>query len=133
MSKPLLIAFGLCFGAMIGFSIANPESSVFQILNGKPKLEISYQDRDSKQKFEISENDFQFGEPSTEKQSPFVINGVNKTSTIEGLTTLAGKSIAELETQMRPGASGPAGSVAGFLGQDESLLQVIADDNQWVV
>jgi hypothetical protein len=48
---------------------------------------------------------------------------------IERLTELNGRKIAELEADMRPGAS----STAGFLGADEKLVEVLAADNRRVV
>jgi hypothetical protein len=71
-----------------------------------------------------------------EKKDPktgFVIGGKNPTKLIRGLTELNGRSIADLEKDMRPGAPGETGSRAGFLGKDESLLAVLAADNTYVV
>lgn len=61
--------------------------------------------------------------------SGFIIGGKNETSLIETLTELNGHKIAELEAEMRPGAS----SYDGFLGADESLLEVLSADNRYVV
>jgi hypothetical protein len=61
--------------------------------------------------------------------SGFVISCVNSIATIEGLTTLTGIPIEELEEIMRPGAY----SVAGFIGRDESLISVLRDDNIFVL
>lgn len=61
--------------------------------------------------------------------SGFLIGGVNSNETIEGLTELTGISIEELEKRMRPGNF----SQAGFIGQDESLIQVLKDDNIFVL
>ena len=133
MSKLTLVFIGLCLGGAIGFGVANPASSIFRWFTSNPEIEISCQDRTSKKKSNLKLNDFDFDKPSADKGTDFVINGVNATSTIQELTTIAGKSIAELEAQMRPGASGPGGSTAGFLGPNESLLQVLAEDNELVV
>ena len=99
----------------------------------KPKLEINYTDRETMQSFQGKMEEFQFDKIQNDKQIGFKLNGVNSTPMIRGLTSLAGKSIAELETQMRPGAPGPGGSTAGFLGPQESLLEVLEEDNILVV
>ncbi len=59
----------------------------------------------------------------------FVVGGKNATSLIEKLPALAGKPIAELEENMRPGIF----SSAGFLGKEERLLDVLTADNRCVV
>ncbi|MEQ8766854.1 MAG: hypothetical protein RL885_23270 [Planctomycetota bacterium] len=71
--------------------------------------------------------------PHRDGDSSFVIGGRNETVTIRSLESINGISIAEIETRMRPGAEGEAGSTAGFLGPDESLLEVMATDNETVV
>ena len=71
-----------------------------------------------------------------EKKDPksgFVIGGRNATALLKGLGQINGRSIADLEKDMRPGAPGETGSRAGFLGTDESLLAVLAADNALVV
>jgi hypothetical protein len=62
-------------------------------------------------------------------ETGFIVGGKNPTSLIEGLKQINGRSIAELEKDMRPGAL----SDAGFLGRDEGLLDVMAADNRFVV
>ena len=79
-------------------------------------------------KFELA--DFNFDQKHTEKDSPFVINGSNKTATVAELKSLAGKSIAEIEQQLR---SKESGSTSALLGKDESLLALLAADNKFVV
>jgi hypothetical protein len=59
----------------------------------------------------------------------FVVGGKNATALIKGLKEINGRTIAQLEKDMRPGAS----SRAGFLGRDEKLLDVLAADNKYVV
>jgi hypothetical protein len=59
----------------------------------------------------------------------FEIAGRNPTELIERLTELNGQKIADLESDMRPGAS----STAGFLGAGENLLDVLVADNRYVV
>jgi hypothetical protein len=71
-------------------------------------------------------------EPVKDPATGFVVGGVNATDLIRRLTELNGRSIADLEATMRPGASGEGGSEKGFLGEDESLLDVLASDNDFV-
>lgn len=59
----------------------------------------------------------------------FVVAGKNPTALILKLTEIAGRPVAELEEDMRPGRL----STAGFLGKDERLLDVLAADNRFVV
>lgn len=71
-------------------------------------------------------------EPVTPKKDPktgFIVGGKNNTSLLRTLPHLNGIKIAILEKDMRPGAS----SSAGFLGQDEKLLEILAADNQFIV
>ncbi|MCH5376665.1 MAG: hypothetical protein JJ992_22095 [Planctomycetes bacterium] len=71
--------------------------------------------------------------PAKDPKTGFVVGGKNTTSTIERLSEIVGRSIAALEIDMRPGAVSEVGSDKGFLGDDESLLKVLADDNRYVV
>ncbi len=59
----------------------------------------------------------------------FVVGGENATGLIRKLTEINGRKIADLEKDMRPGKL----SGSGFLGKDERLLEVMADDNTLVV
>jgi hypothetical protein len=59
----------------------------------------------------------------------FVVGGKNDTALIEKLTEINGRSIAELEKDMRPGAL----SRGGFIGKDEKLLAILALDNRYIV
>ena len=65
----------------------------------------------------------------------FVVGGRNPTALVCGLTELAGRAVADLERDMRPGAKtgDGVGSDKGFLGADESLVAVLAADNAYVV
>ena len=63
----------------------------------------------------------------------FTVGGTNESKLILGLDELNGRSIAELENDMRPGSTSELGSDEGFLGPDESLLDVLAADNKYVV
>ena len=71
--------------------------------------------------------------PHRDRKTGFVVGGSNSTKTILSLDSINGIDIDALERQMRPGAPGETGSEAGFLGPDESLLRVMADDNRFVV
>jgi hypothetical protein len=59
----------------------------------------------------------------------FVVGGKNPTALIRKLTEIAGRKVADLEREMRPGKL----SGAGFLGKGERLLDVLAEDNRFVV
>jgi hypothetical protein len=72
-------------------------------------------------------------EPKKDAKTGFVVGGKNPTTLIKDLTEINGRTIAELEKQMRPGAKGLEGSRAGFLGPEERLLEVLAEDNRYVV
>ena len=74
-----------------------------------------------------------FVEPAKDAKTGFVIGGKNSTELIRKLTALNGRSVADLEKDMRPGAGGEVGSGKGFLGEKESLLDVLAMDNAFVV
>lgn len=63
------------------------------------------------------------------EQSGFVQGGVNDTETIRGLESINGVSINRLEAYMRPREL----SATGFLGEDESLIDVLARDNEQVL
>lgn len=59
----------------------------------------------------------------------FIVGGKNSSELVRGLTEINGISIPDLEKSMRPQGL----STAGFLGKDESLLDVMAADNDWVL
>lgn len=59
----------------------------------------------------------------------FVVGGKNSSELVRGLTEINGISITDLEKSMRPQGL----SRAGFLGKYESLLDVMAADNDWVL
>jgi hypothetical protein len=67
--------------------------------------------------------------PKKDAKTGFVVGGKNATALIKGLKQINGITIEALEKEMRPGAS----SMAGFLGRDEKLLDVLAADNKYVV
>ena len=56
--------------------------------------------------------------PAKDPKTGFVVGGKNATALIRTLKEIAGRSIADLEKDMRPKAL----SHAGFLGKDERLL-----------
>jgi hypothetical protein len=67
--------------------------------------------------------------PKEDPKTGFLVGGKNATALLGRLGEINGRTIAELEKDMRPGAS----SRAGFLGKDEGLLEVLAADNKFVV
>jgi hypothetical protein len=68
-----------------------------------------------------------------DEKSGFVVGGKNDTVLIRRLKEINGRTIADLEKDMRPGAKSEVGSESGFLGADEKLLDVLAADNKFVV
>jgi len=72
-------------------------------------------------------------EPRKDANSGFIVGGKNPTALIETLKEINGRTIADLEHDMRPGANAKAGSDKGFLGDGERLLKVMATDNELVV
>ena len=72
-------------------------------------------------------------EARKDARTGFVVGGKNTTELIRKLTEINGRTIAELEADMRPGAPSEVGSGKGFLGKDEKLLDVLAMDNAYVV
>jgi hypothetical protein len=74
-----------------------------------------------------------FVTPEKDPKTGFVVGGKNETALIRRLTEINGRTIAELEKDMRPGAASDVGSRLGFLGKDEKLLDVLAEDNDYVV
>ena len=71
----------------------------------------------------------EFLAPEKDEKTGFLIGGKNDTSLIAKLPSLAGRSIKDLEKDMRPGAL----SRLGFMGKDESLLEILTMDNRFVV
>jgi hypothetical protein len=71
--------------------------------------------------------------PKTDPKTGFVVGGKNRAELIRALTEIKGRAVADLESNMRPGAPSPVGSTGGFLGKQESLLEVLATDNDEVV
>lgn len=74
----------------------------------------------------------EFVKPKKEKTG-FIIGGKNPTALIRTLQSINGRTIAELEKDMRPGAESKVGTRKGFLGEGESLLAVLEMDNRYVV
>lgn len=75
----------------------------------------------------------EFVAPTKDPATGFVVGGKNATEQIRRLTQLNGQPIADLERDMRPEAASEVSSTAGFLGPDESLIEVLASDNRYVV
>jgi len=72
-------------------------------------------------------------QPKKDERTGFVVGGKNDTTLIRGLKEINGRTVADLEKDMRPGAKSDVASRAGFLGPDEKLLDVMAADNKYVV
>jgi DNA-binding transcriptional ArsR family regulator len=67
--------------------------------------------------------------PPLEEATGFRIGGTNPTDLLQRLPSINGVTIDQLEATMRPGVL----SDAGFLGPDESLLDVLVLDNDTVL
>ena len=68
-------------------------------------------------------------EGKKDPKTGFVVGGRNSSALIKGLAEINGILISDLEKSMRPQGL----SKAGFLGKDESLLDVMIADNDWVL
>ncbi|MCI0683973.1 MAG: hypothetical protein L0Y71_17840 [Gemmataceae bacterium] len=75
----------------------------------------------------------EFVKPAKDDKTGFTVGGKNETAVIRKLTEINGRTIAQLEKDMRPGAKSQVGSRLGFLGKDEKLLDILAEDNDFVV
>ncbi len=84
-------------------------------------------------KFEPKDLGVEFVKPTKDPKTGFLVGGKNDTALLRKLTEINGRTIAELETDMRPGAKSEVGSRLGFLGKDEKLLDILAEDNDYVV
>ena len=114
-SSLLAFAMGIASAAEpVKPSIATPEKDFYSLL-------------------ELGANAMKPVEPKKDPKTGFVVGGKNETALIRKLTDLNGRTIAELEMDMRPGAKTPVGSTAGFLGAEERLLDVLAADNEFIL
>jgi hypothetical protein len=68
-------------------------------------------------------------EPHKDEKTGFVVGGKNPSELIAKLSEINGRSIAQLEADMRPKKV----SSSGFLGADENLLDILTADNRYVV
>jgi hypothetical protein len=85
--------------------------------------------------FDLKELGIELVAPRKDPRTGFVVGGKNSSALIRGLKEINGRTIAQLEKDMRPGARSEdfEGSAKGFLGPEEKLLDVLAADNQYVV
>jgi hypothetical protein len=72
-------------------------------------------------------------QPAKDPKTGFIVGGKNATTLIRDLKEINGRTIAQLETDMRPNAGTDVSSGRGFLGRDEKLLNVLVADNRYVV
>lgn len=75
----------------------------------------------------------EFVKPAKDDKTGFLVGGKNETALIRKLTELSARKIADLEKDMRPGAKSEVGTRLGFLGKDEKLLDILAEDNDFVL
>jgi len=71
--------------------------------------------------------------PAKDDKTGFLVGGKNETALIRTLTAINGRKIEALEKDMRPGAQSPVSSRLGFLGKEEKLLDILAEDNDFVL
>ncbi len=73
-------------------------------------------------------------QPIVPKEDPggMLIGGVNSSNAIRRLKSINGVTIADLERRMRPGSKAANGSLSGFLGEDEKLLDILVADNEFI-
>jgi hypothetical protein len=85
--------------------------------------------------FDLKELGIEFVVPKKDPKTGFLVGGKNATALVRGLMEINGRTVAELEKDMRPGARTEdfEGSDKGFLGPEEKLLDVLAADNHFVV
>lgn len=116
----------IIFTVMVSLCLFKPSADAQDLLKGSHQFDLA-------QCFSLIEY---YVEPVLVKADPksgFSVGGKNETKLIQGLDELNGRSIVDLEKDMRPGALSEVGSDEGFLGADESLLDVLVADNQYVV
>lgn len=87
---------------------------------------------DSSTRFDLSDETLYSPVPSSVDPGGLVIAGDNSSDVIRDLTSINGLSIPELEQLMRPRNKDKRSSVAGFLGADESLIDLLVEDNDFV-
>jgi len=86
----LILCVSLVVQALTGLLVQEGSKSPKLLIESTKIEEISFKLRD-----------FDWGKETTDKDSPFVINGSNKSVTIADLESLAEKSVAEIEQQLR--------------------------------
>src|SRR5688500_18130066 len=79
------------------------------------------QDKDDYARMDPAKQGFKAFEPRKDPKTGFLLGGKNGTDLLPRLTETNGRTIADLEKDMRPGNF----STAGFLGKDEKLLEVL--------
>lgn len=88
--------------------------------------------QESNYRFDLANAKYYEPVPISRDAGGLAIAGTNFSFQIRRCETINGISIAELERRMRPGNKDENGSIAGFLGKDEKLLDVLAADNDFV-
>jgi hypothetical protein len=114
--------------ALIGLTLATPRADA-----QTPKATKDDKPPDLAAFIDLGEYYVKPVRPKKDEKSGLVVGGKNGTDLIRGLKEINGRTIADLEKDMRPGAPGKVGSTEGFLGKDEKLLDVLAADNKYVV
>jgi hypothetical protein len=71
-------------------------------------------------------------EKKIDPKTSFIIGGQNRTDLIKSMQTFSGLSISELEQRTSPGVN-LGTSYDGFKGEQESFLDILASDNDFVL
>lgn len=119
ISKVILVSIAAlaaspCFG--------QADSLVVNLPSQSPKYRFDLTDTEHYKPTAISRDD-----------GGLVLAGSNFSSQIRCCESINGIAIEQLEKLMRPGSNDDYGSTEGFLGENESLLDVLVSDNEFVM
>ena len=89
-------------------------------------------DRTQKQRFNYSKTEDYAPVKPHRDAGGMMIAGTNTSESIRQLKSINGQSITNLEALMRPGNQDERSSKDGFLGANESLIEVMIADNDYV-
>lgn len=123
MSPMLRILVAL---SMVGFEAPASAHQDSHSQEAKPKS------GDLSSPFDLADKTFYKPVSSKKDAGGMMIAGVNTTDSLRQLASINGVSVAQLERRMRPGSNAGNGSVSGFLGKDEKLLDVLIADNEFI-
>jgi hypothetical protein len=96
------------------------------------RFSISESRKPHSSSFDIDDDTLYTPVMTRQESSGFTIAGTNRSETLRQIQTINGLTIQELEDLMRPGNSDRRSSTLGFLGPDESLIEVLVADNDFI-